>query len=870
MTGDVLFSDDTIPFDWSEAEANRIYYGTKGARLAALPRKWTPPFILVPASVFAGGDPGDEFVALGDSFVSRVETLSGHNALIVRSSVVGESIWDRGAYKSVVVSGGNAGFVEHLKEACLQVLKSASGKQVALVIQRHVSSPTRGQFGNLLRISKTRDHWELSTESSDGGTSRARINTQRDEAASPAHELALKPGLVRERLFGSIGAWLNNSLTRGRSQRLNCEWVIDGQRLFLVQVDEEDEDFLGVNPYQIRVVPAHPNSASDGSFLKQAAGQALQAWDKLKVLEQLWEPNASHKPTLFYARLCDLPSEKDTAARQRLANDFASLIGPDNIIVRTSVRAGAEKLPNLPHTEGVQPRDAASWCLAKRDEFGRQGADLKQLAFVAHRFIAARASAWVRAEPRQPIVDIHGLWGLPDALQYCPYDIWEVHLPTEVVTDYPEYKSSMLIARDDGGWELVRIKNEFARNLCIARREVLDLATRTLAIANRIGRPCHVMWFVGCVDDKGERFSIPWYWTEAHDAEKNLDRSNYKIFTISNPSDLSTFEALGGSRSRQAIELKPTTLDLMRDTQFIEKVGTVAKAANVPVLLAGSTLAHAYYQLRRQHCTVVTRGEKDHSRIRRGTTLGKLVRDKIPARIVQRQEAEITKKVPNELIKGYLTSKLIEEAMEVRGAEGIEQKTLELADVYEVVRALAKAEKISLEDVVANADRKKERSGGFDGGLVLLQTGIVADGSGIQDSDRPLTQVLARKVSGDSYEIPFTFFGFMEFDQVRSLIFDDLGIRLDMTLKSDRIELHLSREAEQLELPLDISILAEDDTGPAGVVRPTAKGEKRVKRRARPATKAVGQKYRKVEPKKKSTKKQGAKRVGRVGPRRRR
>jgi hypothetical protein len=91
-----------------------------------------------------------------------------------------------------------------------------------------------------------------------------------------------------------------------------------------------------------------------------------------------------------------------------------------------------------------------------RDKFADELRTINDLAFVAHRFIAARSSAWVRAEPENPMVEIHSLWGLPDALQYCPYDIWEVHLPTKVATEYPDYKSHMLMAREDGRWEYVR------------------------------------------------------------------------------------------------------------------------------------------------------------------------------------------------------------------------------------------------------------------------------------------------------------------------------------------------------------------------------------------------------------------------------
>ncbi len=429
------------------------------------------------------------------------------------------------------------------------------------------------------------------------------------------------------------------------------------------------------------------------------------------------------------------------------------------------------------------------------------------IAFVAHRFIAARASAWVRAAPDNPVVEINSLWGLPDALQYCPYDIWEVHVPTEVATEYAEYKSHILIPKPDGGWEYARIKNEFARNLCIGRREALDLAKRTAAIAQRMGKPCHVMWFVGCVDEAGARFNLPWYWTPAHPSERNPDRASYQIMLVANPADLENFRIKAKNEHRLAIELRPTDLNLMRDTEFIVKVGRAAVQAGVPVLLAGSTLAHAYFQLRREGCTVVSTSEKDHSRVRRTASFGKLVRDKIPARIAERQEAEITRVVPPGLAKGFLTGKLIEEALEVRGAQTAKDKIVELGDLFEVLRALARAEGVSMEKVVAQADAKKGMAGGFDDGVVLLQTGILGSSrDGIAEVDHPAAQVLGRKTAGDTYEIPFSFFGFMELDQPRSLVFDDLGVRLDVVLKGDRLELRLSLEAQQLELSLDHTI----------------------------------------------------------------
>jgi len=223
----------------------------------------------------------------------------------------------------------------------------------------------------------------------------------------------------------------------------------------------------------------------------------------------------------------------------------------------------------------------------------------------------------------------------------------------------------------------------------------------------------------------------------------------------------------------------------------------------VPVILYGSTLAHAYYQLRKAGCTVVTPSEKERVRIRRSTNLGKLVRDKIPSRIAERHESEITRKVPANLMKGYLISKLFEEALEVREASDITQKAEELADIFEVYRAIAKAENVPLDSIVNAANQKKRKVGGFDEGFILLQTAIkTSEQAKVLDTEGVIGDVLPNRVSGNSAEIPFSFFGFMPLDRSRYIYFEEFGLWVEFMLRPDRIELRLVRQAEQLELPL--------------------------------------------------------------------
>jgi predicted house-cleaning noncanonical NTP pyrophosphatase (MazG superfamily) len=797
----LIFSEDVPRIDWAEVKRFDADYGMKGASSLTLPRAWTPAFALVSAAMLATGDSLTE--ALTENQIDRLRSLADDGqGIIIRSSVVGESIWERGTYLSKEISSAEATFNADLASAANEVIASARGRSTGLMIQRFIRPKSQGEFGNLLRISKTRDHWEVSDVEVGGATTRRRLNSQRDRAADPESQLHVRSGVARERLFGGIGAWLNNELLLGRSQRFNCEWITDNQQFYLVQLDEEDEDLAGVNPFQVRIPPAVRPQEKDGHFLKPAKADTLERWDKLLVLRELWENSATHKPTLFFIGLAGLPTQPSEADKAAFEADFYELIGPAGIIVRTSVAAGQSKIPNLPRTECLTPAEAVKWCFSTAKRLAVDH-DVAGMAFIVHRFVAARASVWARAEPGNPNVEINALWGLPDALQYCPYDIWEVHVPTGIATEYPDYKSDMLISKPDGSWDYVRVKNELARSNSIGSNEAKELATRSIGIAERLGRACHIMWFVGCVDNAGFAFNIPWYWTEAHPAERNPDRAAYRTITVIDEETLDQFIAWEGPRTRQALALKPTNLDLMRNTRFIEAVGKAAKDADVPVVLSGSPLAHAYYQLRKEGCAIVSPSEKEHSRIRRTANFGKLVRDKIPSRIAERHEVEVTRKIPLNLVKGFLVSKLFEEALEVREAQDHSQKTEELADLFEVFRAIAKIEGISLTAIKQAADQKKRKAGGFEEGLVLIQTGIASASASLVDLERSVGDVLPDRATDDTAEIPFSFFGFMELDRPRSILFEEFGVRLEVSLRPDRIDLKIIKGVEQLNLPLD-------------------------------------------------------------------
>lgn len=96
----------------------------------------------------------------------------------------------------------------------------------------------------------------------------------------------------------------------------------------------------------------------------------------------------------------------------------------------------------------------------------------------------------------------------------------------------------------------------------------------------------------------------------------------------------------------------------------------------------------------------------------------KLVRDNIPNIIKSNGEMPVIKILDDETFKLELEKKLNEEYQEVLKAEGTE-RIEELADMLEVIKALAKVEGKTLQDVLNCADEKAKKRGAFEQKIFL-------------------------------------------------------------------------------------------------------------------------------------------------------
>jgi predicted house-cleaning noncanonical NTP pyrophosphatase (MazG superfamily) len=100
-----------------------------------------------------------------------------------------------------------------------------------------------------------------------------------------------------------------------------------------------------------------------------------------------------------------------------------------------------------------------------------------------------------------------------------------------------------------------------------------------------------------------------------------------------------------------------------------------------------------------------------------GMKHNKLVRDKIPEIIEKRGDRPVTRTLGTDAYRQELRRKLQEEVAEFCESGEVE----ELADILEVVVALAAAEEVSQFQLEEMRKRKRKESGGFDQRIFLVE-----------------------------------------------------------------------------------------------------------------------------------------------------
>lgn len=97
----------------------------------------------------------------------------------------------------------------------------------------------------------------------------------------------------------------------------------------------------------------------------------------------------------------------------------------------------------------------------------------------------------------------------------------------------------------------------------------------------------------------------------------------------------------------------------------------------------------------------------------------KLVRDNIPEIIRNNDGKPIYRVLNDNEYWEYLLKKDTEELKEVRASLSIEDRKKELADKLELIIAMSEFSGFTLQDVIEEANRKRNKNGGFQKRLLL-------------------------------------------------------------------------------------------------------------------------------------------------------
>lgn len=626
----------------------------------------------------------------------------------------------RGAYESFELPAdfNDLLVIDKVEQTFLAFAQCGANDEIALIVQSRVHVSNRGHLSNERRISKTANHWMWEVELPE--YSAGRFNSQRASPPQLQEPLRLLGGGKKPllSLFRKVARW-GTELKLGR---IHLEWGVGDQTFWLFQLDfENDQLDTGVDPDKLlRQHDVLPTGA-----LPQSAPIHIvdfnrdTGWSKIEKVRAFLVDRAVPYPTLFYLTGAELLNAINS--HHDLNADIHAALG-DHVVCRTDCTTGGVDRLNLPRTDTVSSRVALTFMQETLASLTKQGAKSDEVCFIFHKFIPATAAAWALAKPDRQLVLIDSLWGLPDGLQYLPHDTFEFDVRRRAISaERIRFKPKFLQETANGEWKLININRNIARHRSLTLSDLREVAEQTYNIAVRLNKPIQIMWFCAVPESVGIGRNIPWFMMEPEpisDLPSRPIAPDKKRLPIRSMADLD--RARLQQSGRFILSLEPES-DLFRSAEFLDGVASLALERNFPVSMTGSVLAHAYYTLERKGVSVITDTSK-RSRVRQRQVFGKLVRDEIPTKIAEHGERANLARIAKQESRTALVVKLFEEAQELLKATSPDEVTVELADLLEVVRALAAATGVSWEKVQDVAEEKRNSRGSFERNVVLMDT----------------------------------------------------------------------------------------------------------------------------------------------------
>lgn len=724
--------------------------GKKAFGLSCLPKDWTLPFIIISdelVSQWLESESANKkkiirhWISMILSAANSI-SIDINDKIIVRSSGEKEGIDERGKYYS------KKGILNELKsplEFCLKKLTAdhdLEGDKIPLIIQKcvapisamgHLSNERRcyRELRDWLGVYEEPIEWEGKHFQINNRNWRVKINTEKMEHDS-----------LRCNLSAHVSEVLKFPATWGsdRQVRLHFEWVWDGNIIYIVQADRENET-IGIVPAKISELKKQLPPKFIPSFLKEIHSEHENKFEKIRNAILYKKLGLLNKKLYILDDQNVISEIAKGKIPPQIEKDIAELVKGSLVIRMDIATTDLKKRQFLPRTNVRKLDHATKWLIDVSAEIRKQGI-MEELIFIFHNFIPAVSSAFSYSAPGQRQVQIEALWGLPEGLYYnkhdkCIVDTMESDYqninPDELDKFKIKYKlncKQFFVTPDaDGSWKTKIVKPPYDWHRAIKYTKwIQKLAFYSRKIAESEKKSISIMWFIGVPKELSPNSIIPWY-HEPYDPQITNRAITHRTKTpfdkslvIRTAEDVETLrkETESGKSQVRRVRIQPNDEKLLRDKDTLKSIGQLAKEIDAVILLEGGVLSHAYYQLMETNAIVEVR--HPFSDFEDSQEFNKLVRDKVATNISHGGEVVKMAKLYGEFFLRALKEKLIEEAFEV--LDSVDQKAIigELADVNEVIDGILSQLNVDKVELHRQQELKREKAGGFKSGVILQRT----------------------------------------------------------------------------------------------------------------------------------------------------
>ncbi len=706
---------------YNESEFENDAVGVKALNLIKY-RLYTPEFIVLSTEFYSRWH-ADPKIFLNNSLATLTDIAKyfqqkDHKQLILRSSCTEEDMHARGRYHSKRCKPSLQDIKLALEEIYLdfQRTKEHTDLKLAILIQVYHQPKLKGHMSNERRVSQSKEHWMIEKESTSDSVS------EPEEFQAVAHDGSLDLSLINALNAQTAVSNLKNFAAYFSKLPgvFHIEWVWDGQKLWMVQVDtQEDNGYEGTKPASEWKVERQTISgkAIEGLEVLETVDSVTNSWKKIANIRTFKACGLNYWPIYILENASVIESVVSGNTDLSLITDLKKILALP-IVIRTET---TKKESMSPRTDTILTyQEALTFIREKSLLFMQEGLQPDQFCFLIHQFISSTAGALAISRPNTQVTRIDAIWGIVEGLYYHSYDSFEYNKGEDSILKKIRCKSQYVDVDSTGDWKIKPAGNKYDWRPSLTDDQVRRIADYTNLIANHLRKPVNVMFFI----NKGNGYPeiLPWFYsdeiTEVGKVYENFLSVKNKT-VIRSRADFERLKTSDNDGVKKNLFINLNVKDL-RDRKLIVEMADFAKEHDYTVDIKGSMLAHAFYVFGSRDVNIrcIDPFETDHS-IKK---FYKLVRDKIPTMIGRNNENVQSYKAKPESLLSLLKDKLVEEANEFKWARNDEENIEELADVLEVIRGVCKLYNLTLENLERIADEKREKRGGFEDGIVLVAT----------------------------------------------------------------------------------------------------------------------------------------------------